>query len=67
MCIEVPIPRPIDEEFKETSNNYFESEPIFDKSDIKEDYDRLDFGPKFDLRDVEHEDQFGEHEKTKKI
>ena len=33
-------------------------------SDIEEDYDSLDFGPKFDLSDVENEDEFVEHEKT---
>ena len=27
----------------------------------------MDFGPKFDLSDVEDEDEFGEHKKTKKF
>ena len=30
MHIEVPIPHPIDEEFEEIGNNYFELEPIYD-------------------------------------
>ena len=56
MRTEVPIPHLIHEEFEKTSNKYFESEPIFSTSDIEEDYVRLDFGPKFDLSDVEDED-----------
>ena len=67
MRIEVPIPHPIDEKFEETDNKYFESEPILDTSDIEEDYDRLDFGPKFDLSDVEDKDEFDELEKIKKF
>ena len=55
----------VDEEFEGAGNNYFESEPIFDTSDIEEDDDRLDLGSKFDLSDDEDEDEFGEHEQTK--
>ena len=39
----------VDEEFEEVGNNYFESEPIFDISDIEEDCNRLNFSPKFDV------------------
>ena len=65
MRIEVLIPHPVDEKFKEPDNKYFELEPIFDTSDIKENYDRLDFGPKFDVYDVEDGDEFDEHKKKK--
>ena len=67
MYIEVPILHLIDEEFEEVGNKYYELEPIFDTSDIEEDYDSLDFGPKFDLSDVEDEGEFDEHDKNKKI
>ena len=42
-----------------SSQNHF-----FDLSDIEKDYDRLDFGPQFDLNDAEDEDEFDEHEQT---
>ena len=51
----------------EEENNYFESEPFFDVSDIKEDYDRLDFGMKFNLIYAEDENEFDEHEQKKKF
>ena len=60
-----PLLQKVYEEFKEAGNNYFESEPIFDTSDIEEDNDRLDLGPKFDLSDDEDEDEFDEQEQTK--
>ena len=52
----------VDEEFEEEGHNYFESEPLFDTSDIDEDEDELDeceqpknlkFCPDFGLSDVE--------------
>ena len=55
----------VDEDFEEEGNNYFESEPIFETSDMEEDDDRLNLGPKFDLSDDEDEIEFDEHEQTK--
>ena len=55
----------VDEEFEEEGNNYFESEPLFDTSDMEEDDDRLDLGPKFYLSDDEQENEFDKHEQTK--
>ena len=56
---------PVDEDLEEKGNNYFMSEPIFDTSDIEEDYDRLDLGLKFDVSDVEDEDEFDKCEQNK--